>query len=109
MVTKGRDAAVERRQSSEAIATSESADFLVHKLFEQQVEKHPDAVALIHKEQTLSYQELNGRANRIAHLLLSLGIRPDDRVAICVEPGFEMVTGLLGILKAGGAYVPLDA
>ncbi|HEY4282806.1 MAG TPA: amino acid adenylation domain-containing protein [Chthoniobacterales bacterium] len=95
-------------QSSGPAATTKATDCLVHQLFEQQVEAHPAAPALIHKEQTLTYQELNRRANRVAYLLSSLGIRSDDRIAICVEPGFEMVAGLLGILKAGGAYVPLD-
>ncbi|WP_032705415.1 AMP-binding protein, partial [Pseudomonas syringae] len=56
----------------------------------------------------LSYGELNARANQVAHRLLSLGVRPDDRVAICVERGPAMIIGLLGILKAGAGYVPLD-
>jgi len=59
-------------------------------------------------EQSLSYRELNRRANQLAHYLRGLGVRPDDRVAICVERSLEMVVGLLGVLKAGGAYVPLD-
>ncbi|WP_350307859.1 AMP-binding protein, partial [Photorhabdus viridis] len=58
--------------------------------------------------QSLSYGELNRRANRLAHHLLALGVQPDDRVAICVERSLEMVVGLLGILKAGAAYLPLD-
>ena len=56
----------------------------------------------------MSYGELNRRANQLAHYLRELGVKPDDRVAICVERGLEMMVGLLGILKAGGAYVPLD-
>ena len=60
------------------------------------------------EEQELSYGELNGRANQVAHYLRNLGVKPDERVAICVERGVEMIVGLLGILKAGGAYVPLD-
>ncbi|MBV6325547.1 amino acid adenylation domain-containing protein, partial [Duganella sp. HSC-15S17] len=59
-------------------------------------------------ETSVSYGELNARANRLAHTLIGLGVKPDDRVAICVERSVEMIVGLLGILKAGGAYVPLD-
>ncbi|MBQ4783338.1 AMP-binding protein, partial [Pectobacterium versatile] len=54
------------------------------------------------------YDELNRRANRLAHHLLSLGVKPDDRVALCLERSPDMVVGLLGILKSGAAYVPLD-
>ena len=80
----------------------------VHELFEEQAERAPNAIAVIYKDQELSYGELNRRANRLAHYLRELGVRPDDRVAICVERSLEMVVGLLGILKAGGAYVPLE-
>ncbi|MFN9548275.1 MAG: non-ribosomal peptide synthetase, partial [Cyanobacteriota bacterium] len=83
-------------------------DRCVHQLFEEQVERTPQAVALVFDGQSLTYSELNARANRLAHLLISLGIGPDDRVAIAVERSLEMVVGLLAILKAGGAYVPLD-
>jgi arthrofactin-type cyclic lipopeptide synthetase A len=77
-------------------------------LFEQQVQRQPDAIAVQFAEQRLSYRELNKQANRLAHQLRELGVQPDSRVAICVERGPELVIGLLGILKAGGAYVPLD-
>ncbi len=80
----------------------------VHALFEQQVFRDPDAIALTFEATSLSYSELNRRANQVAHHLIGLGLRPDDRVALCVERSPEMVIGLLGILKAGGAYVPLD-
>ena len=60
------------------------------------------------KSEQLSYGELNRRANQLAHYLRELGVKPDERVAICVERGFEMIVGLLAVLKAGGAYVPLD-
>ncbi len=83
-------------------------DTLIHELFEQQAAARPDAVAVVFEDQSLSYRELDARANRLAHELIALGVRPDDRVAICVERSLEMVVGLLGILKAGGAYVPLD-
>jgi non-ribosomal peptide synthetase component F len=83
-------------------------DRCVHELFEAQVARDPAAVAVVYEEESLSYGELNIQANRLAHHLRSLGVGPDDRVAICVERSLEMVVGLLGILKAGGAYVPLD-
>ncbi|KFX10449.1 hypothetical protein KP24_21930, partial [Pectobacterium atrosepticum] len=83
-------------------------DALIHQRFEQQVAQTPDAIAVVFEEQTLSYDGLNRRANQLAHHLLSLGVQPDDRIAICVERSVEMIVGLLGILKAGAAYVPLD-
>ncbi|WP_338805056.1 amino acid adenylation domain-containing protein [Xenorhabdus griffiniae] len=83
-------------------------DTLIHQLFETQVRRTPNAIAAVFEEQSLSYDELNKRANRLAHHLIALGVRPDDRVAICIERSLEMVIGLLGILKAGGAFVPLD-
>ncbi|WP_256667595.1 non-ribosomal peptide synthetase [Pseudomonas sp. Fl5BN2] len=83
-------------------------DALIHQLFEAQAQRSPAATALVFEQQTLSYGELNRRANQLAHHLIALGVRPDDRVALCVERSPEMVVGLLAILKAGGAYVPLD-
>src|SRR5215212_6462892 len=80
----------------------------VHELFEEQVEKTPDAVAVVFEDTTLSYSELNRRANQLAHYLREQGVGPDQKVAICLERNVEMVVGLLGVLKAGGAYVPLD-
>ncbi|RSZ55173.1 amino acid adenylation domain-containing protein, partial [Massilia atriviolacea] len=81
---------------------------LIHQLFEQQVLAHPDAAALSFEGTSVSYAQLNRQANRLAHRLLSLGVKPDQRVAICVERGLDMVAGLLAILKAGAGYVPLD-
>ncbi|WP_429580078.1 amino acid adenylation domain-containing protein [Paraburkholderia youngii] len=80
----------------------------IHELFEAQVRRTPEAVALVHENERLSYGELNARANRLAHHLIALGVRPDQPVGICVERSAAMVVGLLAILKAGGAYVPLD-
>ncbi|WP_255779125.1 amino acid adenylation domain-containing protein [Mycetohabitans sp. B8] len=80
----------------------------IHQLFEAQAERTPEATALVYEDQTLSYAQLNARANRLAHRLIELGVQPDARVAICVERSPAMVVGLLAILKAGGAYVPLD-
>jgi amino acid adenylation domain-containing protein len=80
----------------------------VHELFEEQVERTPEAVAVVHEDQQLSYGELNRRSNQLAHYLRQLGVKPDMRVAICLDRGLEMTVALLGVLKAGGAYVPLD-
>jgi amino acid adenylation domain-containing protein len=89
-----------------------AADFpaatCIHRMFEAQVARTPGADAVAFRGVTLTYAELNARANRLAHHLRSLGVRPDTRVAICAERGLEMMVGLLAILKAGGAYVPLD-
>ncbi len=83
-------------------------DKCIHQLFEEQVERNPDAVAVVFEDKQLTYRELNQRANTIAHHLQRLGVRPEVLVGICVERSPLMVVGLLGILKAGGAYVPLD-
>ncbi|MGZ8906693.1 MAG: non-ribosomal peptide synthetase, partial [Methylobacter sp.] len=103
--------AKERRQllgEFNATAIDYGSERLIHRLFEQQAGKTPEACALIYQDETISYERLNRRANRLAHHLLSLGVRCEDRVAICLERGFEMVVGLLATLKAGAAYVPLD-
>ncbi len=84
------------------------SDKCIHELFEAQAEKAPDAVAVVYEGRQLTYGELNAQANRLAHHLRGLGVKPDTLVAICVERSLEMVAGLLAILKAGGAYVPLD-
>jgi surfactin family lipopeptide synthetase A len=81
----------------------------IHRLFEEQVERTPDAIAVVFEEEYLTYQQLNAKANRIAHYLQSLGLAPEVLVGICVERSLYMIVGLLGILKAGGAYVPLDS
>ncbi|KAF9277586.1 hypothetical protein BGZ68_009184, partial [Mortierella alpina] len=80
----------------------------IHQLFEQQTVCTPESIALVHDDQTLTYAELNTRANRLAHHLIQLGVRPDSLVAICVERSLGMIIGILAIMKAGGAYVPLD-
>ena len=80
----------------------------VHQLFEEQVARTPDAVAVVFEGETLSYRELNARANRLARRLRRLGAGPEVLVGISAERSFEMVVGLLAILKAGSAYVPLD-
>jgi len=83
-------------------------DKTIHQLFEEQVERTSNNIAVVFEGQELTYQKLNERSNRLAHYLRYLGVGPDTLVAIAVERSLEMIIGLLGILKAGGAYVPLD-
>lgn len=83
-------------------------DKCIHELFEEQVERTPEATAVIFEDQTLTYRELNQRANQLAHYLRQMMVGPEVLVGICMERSIEMVVGILGILKAGGAYVPLD-
>jgi len=82
------------------------ADQCIHRLFEQQANQTPDAIAVVHGDVELSYDALNTQANQLANHLLTFGVNPDDRIAICAERSIELVVGILGILKAGGAYVP---
>ncbi len=83
-------------------------DRCLHQLIEEQVEKTPDAVAVVFEDREMSYRELNLRANQLAHYLIKKGVKPEVLVGIYMERSLEMVVGLFGILKAGGAYVPLD-
>ncbi|BBC27200.1 non-ribosomal peptide synthetase [Pseudanabaena sp. ABRG5-3] len=84
-------------------------DKTIAQLFEEQVEKNPHAIAVVFGDQQLTYQELNQRANQLAHHLHTLGVTPNQLVGICVERSIEMLVSLLAILKVGGAYVPLDS
>jgi non-ribosomal peptide synthetase component F len=93
-----------RVRSTSAEASSQP----LHATIEAQARARPDAVAVVYEDASLSYGELNARANRLAHRLIALGVRPETRVGLAVERSLEMVVGLLAILKAGGAYVPLD-
>ncbi len=88
--------------------TDSPRNVCIHELFEAQVDRTPDAIAVVFEDAHLTYGELNRRANQLAHALRKLGVAPDTLVGICVERSLDMVVGLLGILKAGGAYVPLD-
>jgi len=83
-------------------------DKCIHHLCEAQVERTPDAVAVVFKNESLTYWQLNYRANQLAHYLKKLGVKSEVLVGICVNRSIEMIVGLLGILKAGGAYVPVD-
>ncbi|WP_395844890.1 amino acid adenylation domain-containing protein [Archangium violaceum] len=83
-------------------------DATIHELFEAQAARTPDALAVLFGQQSLTFRELDTRANQLAHALRGLSVGPDIPVALCVEPSLEMVIGLMGILKAGGTYVPLD-
>ncbi len=84
------------------------SDRCIHELFEAQVRKTPDAVAVVHADARLSYGELNTRANRLAHHLIALGVKPGDRVAIVLDRCSALVVAQLAVLKAGGVYVPID-
>ena len=80
----------------------------LHQLFEAQVSRTPDTIAVVFESQQLTYKELDCRASQLANYLKTLGVGPEVLVGICIERSIEMVVGVLGILKAGGAYVPLD-
>ncbi|MFE4130544.1 non-ribosomal peptide synthase/polyketide synthase [Peribacillus sp. YIM B13482] len=96
---------LEEWNDTDAVYAHES---MIHELFEQQVARTPEAVAVVYEGGQLTYQELNEKANKMAHYLQKRDIGPESLVGICVERSPDMMIGLLGILKAGGAYVPLD-
>ncbi|MBL4673483.1 MAG: amino acid adenylation domain-containing protein, partial [Arenicella sp.] len=83
-------------------------DKCIHQLFTEQVAIHPDKVAVVYQDETLSYRQLYDKSHELALYLQSLGVKPDSLVGLCVERSPEMMVGILGILQAGGAYVPLD-
>ena len=90
------------------LTSSEYPQQCIHELFEAQVERTSNATALIFENEKLTYEELNTKANQLAHYLQSIGVQPEILVGICLERSLEMVIGILAVLKAGGAYVPLD-
>lgn len=101
----------ERQQVLEAFNTTKTPwprERLIHEVFEQQVARTPEALAVEHQGRSLSYGELNARANQLAGLLREQGVGPDRLVAVCLERSPEMLVSLLAIVKAGGAYLPLD-
>ncbi|HWW01813.1 MAG TPA: amino acid adenylation domain-containing protein [Candidatus Acidoferrum sp.] len=85
-----------------------SGEKCLHRLFEEQTQRTPEAIAIVFEGQRLSYADLNRRANRLANRLRSLGVGPEVMVGLCLDRSVEMIVALLGILKAGGAYVPLE-
>jgi amino acid adenylation domain-containing protein len=87
---------------------AEYPNVCIHELFEAQVKRTPEATAVVFEDKRASYDELNRRANRLAHYLRAKGVAPEKRVGICTARNVEMVVALLAVLKAGGAYVPLD-
>lgn len=88
--------------------TAYPRDVTIHQLFEAQVQRTPDAVAVLFEGEQITYQALNERANQLAHYLGRMGVGPETLVGLCLERSVEMIVGLLAILKAGAAYVPLD-
>ncbi len=91
-----------------ATAASHGSEYTIHQLFLSQVQRTPDAIALVAADAQISYLELHHRSNQLAHILGDLGVGPEVRVGICAERSPAMILGLLAVLKAGGAYVPLD-
>ncbi|KYF66721.1 non-ribosomal peptide synthetase [Sorangium cellulosum] len=103
--------AAERRRlltDMNATATASAPSACVHELFEAHAAARPDALAVVCEETALTYGELDRRTNQLARRLRALGVRPEDRVVVCIERSAEMVVALLGALKAGAAYVPVD-
>lgn len=86
-----------------------SKDKCIHQLFEQQVIKTPNDIAVVFEEEKLTYQQLNQKSNQLAHYLRKLGVKAETLVGICCDRSLEMIIAILGILKAGGAYVPIDS
>ena len=80
----------------------------IHELFEEQVKKTPDNIAVVFEDHKLTYKELNEKANQLARYLKAVGVKPESLVGICAERSLKMIIGILGILKAGGAYIPIN-
>ncbi|WP_051569069.1 non-ribosomal peptide synthase/polyketide synthase [Alkaliphilus transvaalensis] len=101
----------EKRQIVEVFndtTTDYPRDKTIQQLFEEQVEKTPDQIAVVYEDKRLTYHELNERSNQLARLLRSKGVKSDTIVSIMVDRSLEMMVGIMGILKAGGAYLPID-
>lgn len=99
---------VDWNQTDKAFDLSADKALLIHQLFEQQVQQRPTATALVFRDQSISYAELNTKASKLALHLQKLGAKPDALIAIYIERSIEMLIGLFAILKSGAAYVPLD-
>ncbi len=105
----GYSASVQFHSSTTVLPEAEyPADRCIHQLFEARAARTPDAVAVVHEADALTYRELNERANRLAHLLAAHGVERGVTVGVCLEWRLELVVALLATLKAGGVYVPLD-
>ncbi|MBB5863263.1 non-ribosomal peptide synthase/polyketide synthase [Xanthomonas sp. 3058] len=103
--------APERQQWLQTLAQTQRVfadDACLHTLFEQQVAQTPHAIAVVHDDLALSYTELDARANQLAHHLIAQGIGPEDRVALYLERGIDLIVAILAVLKSGAAYLPLD-
>ncbi len=101
----------ERRQlvaDWSGIGVERPTECCIHEVFESQVRRKPDAIAVVSEDQVLRYRELDARAEHLAGHLRLLGVGPEVRVGLCVDRSLEMIVGILAVLKAGGAYVPLD-
>ncbi|WP_437926828.1 amino acid adenylation domain-containing protein [Sorangium sp. So ce291] len=90
------------------VAGVERAPAAVHRRFEEQAARAPEAVAVVHEGRAVTYAELDRRANQVTQRLRRLGVGPEVRVGVCLPRSIEMVAAVLGVLKAGGAYVPID-
>ncbi len=95
-------------EGQEAVQEDHSGDFFIHQLFAEQVERIPNAIAVVYEQQSLSYRNLNSRANQLAHYLQASSIGPGTLVGICLERSLDMIISILAVLKAGAGYVPLD-
>ncbi|WP_267110858.1 non-ribosomal peptide synthetase, partial [Xanthomonas sacchari] len=103
--------AAERQQllvDFNATARDYPHDRLIHQLFEEQAARTPQAIALVCDTQTLTYAELDARANRLAHFLIGLGVGPEDRIAVCLQRGPALIEAMFATLKSGAAYIPID-
>ncbi|NOQ25908.1 MAG: amino acid adenylation domain-containing protein [Bacteroidales bacterium] len=83
-------------------------DKTIHQLFEEQVEKTPKNIAIVNREETFTYQDINERSNQLAHYLRRNGVASGDRVALILDRSVEMIIGILGVIKSGGTYIPID-
>ncbi|WP_342551890.1 non-ribosomal peptide synthase/polyketide synthase [Paenibacillus sp. FSL R7-0652] len=105
VVTESEKAQIAGFNATEAAYPKEK---MIHQLFEEQVERTPENIAVVYEGEELTYRELNERANQLARNLRARGVGPESIVGLMVERSLEMIVGIMGVLKAGGAYLPLD-
>lgn len=106
-VSKHKDTSILSEFSTDVYETTH-VHMTIHELFEAQAEKTPDAYAVVYKDLTMTYKELNEKTNSVARILRNMGVNRDTIVALITERSIEMIIGILSILKAGGAYLPID-